>query len=52
MAAPVAVEAAEQAVRPDHIVYPLQAAPRAFLLNEEHRVVLAGGIVHGDDQIP
>ena len=51
VAAAVAVELHEQAVPLDHLDQPAPAAQRAFLGDQERRVELAGGVVHGDDQI-
>ena len=52
VAASVGVQRAEQSFGPDHFADPLEAAPCAFLVHEEHRVMLAGGVIHGDDEIP
>jgi hypothetical protein len=51
VAAAVAVELHEQAVPRDHLDQPAKAAQRAFLLDQEGRVDLARGVVHGDDQV-
>src|SRR3972149_12326152 len=52
MASPVGVEGTEQSVFLDDLPNALETALRAFLRDKEHRVLLAVGIVHGDDQIP
>ena len=52
MAAPVGIERGKQAVALDGLAHPAKAARRAFLLDEEHAGVLAGGIVHRHDQVP
>ena len=52
MAAPVGIEARWQAVRGDDLAHCLEAGSGAFFLHEEYRVVLRGGVVEGDDQIP
>jgi len=52
VARPVGVKGAEQALRRDHLGDPLKRAHRAFLLDEEGRIGLGAGIVHGDDQVP
>jgi hypothetical protein len=51
VAAAVGVELHEQAVPLDHLHQAAKAAQRAFLLDQEGRIDLAGGIVHGDDQV-
>ena len=52
VAAPVGVQGAEQSFGPNNFADPLEAAPGTFLVDEEHRVMLAGGVVHGDDEVP
>jgi hypothetical protein len=39
------------AVPLDHLDQPAEAADRALFLDQERRVDLAGGVVHGDDQV-
>jgi len=51
MAAAIGVELHEQAVALDHLDQPPQAAHRAFLLDQEGRIELAGGVIHRDDQV-
>jgi hypothetical protein len=51
MAAAVGVELHEQAVALDHLDQPAEAAERAFLVDQKRRVELAGGVIHGDDQV-
>ena len=41
--AALAVERTEQPVGLNHFAHPLQAARRAFFLDEEHGIVFAGG---------
>jgi hypothetical protein len=51
VAAAVGVELHEQAVALDHLDQPAKAAQRAFLVDQEGGVELAGGVIHGDDQV-
>src|ERR1019366_5995343 len=50
--ASITVKRTEQASRGNHVLYTPEATGRAFLVDEEHGVVLAGRVVHGDDQVP
>ena len=52
MTATVAVERTEQAPRRNDVPHAAKAADRAFLFNEEQRVVLAGRVIHRVDQVP
>ncbi len=51
VAATVGVELHEQAVPLDHLEQPAEAAHRAFFVDQERRIELAGGVVHRDDQV-
>ena len=51
VAGPVGIERAEQPALPDHLEKCPEARHRALLLDEEGRVDLARGVVHGDDQV-
>ena len=51
MAAAVGVERTEQAALADHLAQGLKGRGRSLLFNEDHRVDLARGVVHGDDQV-
>jgi hypothetical protein len=51
VAAAVGVEFHEQAVPFHHLDQPTKAARRALLVDQERRTDLAGGVVHGDDQV-
>ena len=33
-------------------MYAPETAGRTFFVNKEHGVVFAGGVIHGDDQVP
>lgn len=48
----IRVEAGEQAPGFDHFLHSQQTAHRPFFGDEEHGVMLTGGVVHGDDQVP
>ena len=48
----VCIQRTKQAPPFDYVTNALKAALRSFFVAEEHRVVLIGGIIHGDDQIP
>ena len=48
----VGIKRAEQPLLDDHLGECRERADGAFLLDEEGRVDLAGGVVHGNDQIP
>ena len=52
VAATIAVERTEQAMGHNHITHAPETAGRTFFINKEHGVVLAGGVIHGDDQVP
>jgi hypothetical protein len=52
VAAAIGVEGAEQPALLDHVPNALETARCAFLLDEEHRVVLVASIVHRHNQIP
>ena len=52
VAGPVGVERAEQALGPDHLGQRPETRHRTLLVDEEGRVDLAGGVVHGHDQVP
>lgn len=49
---PVGVEGAEQPFGSDDLSDSLETAHCAFLIDEEHQVMLAGDVVHGDDEVP
>ena len=51
VAAAVGIERAEQAVLADDLAQRREAAHGAFLLDEEHRVDRAVGVIHGHDQV-
>src|SRR4030066_271956 len=36
----------------NHFMHAPEAACCAFLFDEEHRVMLVGGVIHRDDQVP
>ena len=50
--ASVGVQARRQPPPLDDLGQPPKARRRAFLLDEEHRIVLRGGVVEGDDEVP
>ena len=52
VAGPVGVERAEQPALPDHLGQRPETRHRTLLVDEEGRVDLAGGVVHGHDQVP
>lgn len=49
---PIGIERAEKPLTLEHLLDPEHAREGAFLVDENHGVVLAGGIVHGYDEIP
>ena len=51
MAAAVGIEAAGQPLDGEHLLQRAEGGRGAFLLDQEGRVDLAGGVVHGDDQV-
>lgn len=51
VAPPIGIERAEQPLLLDHRLHPQETAQGAFLLHQEGRIDLAGGIVQGEDQI-
>ena len=51
VAAAVGVERAEQAMLADHLAQRLEGRGGSLLFDEEHRVDLARGVVHRDDQV-
>ena len=50
VAAAVGIEAAGQPLDGEHLLQRLEGGRGAFLLDQEGRIDLAGGVVHGDDQ--
>ena len=52
VATAVGIERSEQAVALNRLTHATKAARCAFLFNEEHAVVLTGGIVHRHNQVP
>ena len=52
VASAVGVKGAEQPFGSNDLADPPEAALGAFLVDEEHRVMLIGRVVHGEDEIP
>lgn len=52
MTAAVGVQGTKQSMGFDHVPDAAKTALRAFFLDEKHRVMLIGRIVHGHNQIP
>ena len=51
VAAAVGIEAAGQPLVGEHLLQRAEGGRGAFLLDQEGRIDLAGGVVHGDDQV-
>ena len=51
VAGAVGIEAAGQALGAEHLLERAEGGRGAFLLDQEGRVDLAGGVVHGDDEV-
>ena len=49
MATPVGVQRAEQSLLLDDLFDAHKTGCRTFLLDEKHRIVFAGSVVHGDN---
>ena len=52
MTASITIEGAKQTVAFNHLPHTPETALRAFFIDEEHRVMLIRGVIHGHNQVP